>query len=125
MSPDKLRTAVETRQYQVAIYHYDYPDDTFWLSPLLGPRGPRGAGNIFGYENQDFETLLQKIDGVRDPARVRGMMHEAHAKFATDVPFIPLWQLDPHLAIGPGVTPRDGFDPLYLFADPDRWGKTP
>jgi ABC-type transport system substrate-binding protein len=125
VSPGELRTKVEARQYQAAFYHYDYPDDTFWLRPLLGPAGPHGAGNIFDYRDPKFDNLLQNIDKVRNFRSVRELMQEAHAKFALDVPFIPLWQLDSCLAIGPGVTPREGFDPLYPFADPDRWGKTP
>jgi peptide/nickel transport system substrate-binding protein len=124
LAPDQLRKSVEKTDYQIAYYYYDFPDDTFWLLPLLGPKRAQGAGNIFAYQNSDLETLLQEIDNSRDFTTVQAKMRSAHNKFATDVPFIPLWQVDPIVAIGPGVTPREGFDTQYLFADADRWGKT-
>ncbi len=45
-SEDQLHKDVEvTHNYDLAYYHYDYPDDVYWLGPLLDPAGD----NYLGY----------------------------------------------------------------------------
>ena len=42
LSPYQLREDVEvTKKYDLAYYHYDFPDESYWLAPLFGP--PPGA----------------------------------------------------------------------------------
>ena len=39
VSPNELRDAVERdHNYSLAYYHYDFPDDVYWLGPLLDRR---------------------------------------------------------------------------------------
>ena len=36
VSPNDLRDVVERdHNYSLAYYHYDFPDDVYWLGPLL------------------------------------------------------------------------------------------
>jgi ABC-type transport system substrate-binding protein len=124
-SPRDLRADVEEVQsFDLAYYHFDFPDETYSLWPLLGP-GPGGSGNFFGFQNNQVETNLQELRGHRDFAQVKRYMHGIHEILNSEVPLIPLWQLDPLLAWHPTVKPPGPVDPLLVFTDIDRWRVDP
>jgi ABC-type transport system substrate-binding protein len=125
VDPVALRADVEgeTPNYELAYYHYDFPDDTYWLGPLLGRRGPAGD-NYLGYKGEDVQKLLQETMGRRDVARVQKDAHLLHRKLYEEMPLIPLWQLDPLWAVGSGLQ-TGPLDPLRVFADVDRWELKP
>ena len=125
---DALRHDVEeTHAYDLAYYHYDFPDDVYWLGPLLDTRGGPD-GNYLGYaggDKDDLIPLLKDESRQRDFPQVREWAHELHARFlAEEMPFIPLWQLDPLAAIHNDVVPPTSdpsFDPLLVFTDVELW----
>jgi ABC-type oligopeptide transport system substrate-binding subunit len=119
-SPEALRAEVEARDYELAYYRYDFPDETLWLTPLLGPKGPLGRGNVFGYAGARLQTDAQQVLGRRDFAQARDLAHTLHDAFLRDMPFVPLWQLDPLHALRNTVE-APPFDPLLLFTDAERW----
>jgi ABC-type transport system substrate-binding protein len=125
VDPVSLRADVEgeTPNYELAYYHYDFPDDTYWLGPLLGRRGPAGD-NYLGYKGEDVQKLLQETMGRRDVARVQKDAHLLHRKLYEEMPLIPLWQLDPLWAVGSGLQ-TGPLDPPRVFADVDRWELKP
>jgi ABC-type transport system substrate-binding protein len=115
-----LRSDVEeVNDYDLAYYHYDFPDETFWLWPLL-----RDGGNYLGFSNAEVETMLVDSMGRRDFAQVQRYAHQIHEILVREMPLIPLWQLDPLLAWGKHVKPG-AIDPLLVFTDIDQWHLEP
>jgi ABC-type transport system substrate-binding protein len=114
--PQELRSDVEEiRSYDLAYYHYDFPDETFWLWPLLG------LGNQLGLATPtEVETSLRESMGRRDFPMVQKYTHQVHETVVTEMPLIPLWQLDALLAWGKQVRPGL-VDPLLVFTDIDQW----
>jgi ABC-type oligopeptide transport system substrate-binding subunit len=131
LGPRELRRDVEEMQaYDLAYFSLDYPDETYWLYPLLDPRatGP-GGRNFLGYQNDaDLEGAILKAMTYRDPYRVKNLTHHIHQVFFEKMPFIPLWQLDTHLAINHQSLsmvdlqdrPVDP-DPLLIFTSVEAW----
>ncbi len=128
--PYTLRREIEEGSYELAYTYYDFPDDTYWLAPLLGPRaGP--TGNYLNYSNAVLETQLLRIRGWRDFAQVRKTMRELHRSLWLEMPIIPLWQLDPLLAVRDDLKRTasngqlsplvPGIDPWLVFSDIDDW----
>jgi len=111
-----LRDQVEKMHtFDLAYCHYDFPDDTFWLWPLLG-----GDENCFGYNNGPTTELLRQAIRHQDFDEVKKRYRELHSLFASEVPLIPLWQLDPLLAIHKDVKTAP-YDPHLLFTDIELW----
>jgi ABC-type oligopeptide transport system substrate-binding subunit len=128
--PYKLRNDVEeTQDYDLAYYHYDFPDDSYWLAPLLGPP-PRADEkkneNMFRFifTNTDIFTLLALAESHRNFAVVCQSQREIHKQLLKHMPFIPLWQLDPLLAYRGEVQPV-GLDPCKVFSNIEEWRVKP
>lgn len=119
--PAELRREVEElRQYDLAYYSWDYPDQTFWLWPLFDPRGGR---NYLNYRNDpELESRFRRLQSHRDFTQVQKLTREIHEHFLKQMPFIPLWQLDTHLVIHPSLQlPPGPLDPHAVFSDVDQW----
>jgi peptide/nickel transport system substrate-binding protein len=115
----QLRKDVEAGTYELAYYYYDYPDETYWLSPLLAPR-PNGL-NIFGSQPTDeLASLFQNVQVHRDFTQIKEITRRIHEIVYKDMPFIPLWQLDPLIAIHNSIKVPP-FDPLVVFNEIDTW----
>ncbi|HTU17098.1 MAG TPA: ABC transporter substrate-binding protein, partial [Gemmataceae bacterium] len=120
--PYQLREDVEQRQnYDLAYYHYDFPDESYWLAPLLGPP-PRTAGNknMFQLANPTITDVLAKMESYRDFTEVRKCQWELHQQLRKEMPFIPLWQLDPLLAYRRNVRPA-ALDSQLVFRNIEEW----
>ena len=125
LSPDALRNAVEgTHDYDLAYYHYDFPDDVYWLGPLLDPAAGTDRENYMGYKGvgkDGLNPMIQDAGRRRDFPQVREYTHLLHDKFLNaEMPFIPLWQLDPQVVLHTDVV-APTFDPLLVFTDVERW----
>jgi ABC-type transport system substrate-binding protein len=120
--PYQLREDVEQRQiYDLAYYHYDFPDDSYWLAPLLGqPARADGVVNMFRFINADITRLVAETDSYRDFAVVQKYQRMIHKRLFEEMPFIPLWQLDPLLAYRLELEPN-GLDPLLVFNNVEEW----
>jgi ABC-type oligopeptide transport system substrate-binding subunit len=111
-----LRHEVEVANgYDLAYYHYDFPDETYWLGPLLG-----APGKYLGAKGGPALTLLQEARGRRHFAEVRKQTRLAHEQLLQEMPLVPLWQLDPLAALHEDLEAVP-FDPLLVFTDVDRW----
>jgi peptide/nickel transport system substrate-binding protein len=122
----ELRHDVEDLQdYDLAYYHYDYPTPAYWLWPLFDPQATdKGGRNYLGYQNEKLESHFRKVMVHRDLSRVRSEMHQIHQLVFEQMPIIPLWQLDTHIAIHESVKHPDIArlaDPLLIFRDLDKW----
>lgn len=114
-----LRHEVEVaNDYDLAYYHYDFPDETYWLGPLLG--APGGRENYLGAPGGAALTLLQEARGRRHFADVRKHTWLAHEQLLQEMPLVPLWQLDPLAALHEDLEAVP-FDPLLVFTDVGRW----
>lgn len=127
--PAELREEVEVKhEYELAYYHIDYPDETYRLWPWLKPP-KEGGKNFFGYEpDGQFQQDMKLASVYRDFNKVKFYTHRIHAKFQDEMPFIPLWQLDTHIAIHADVRtyPEPArLDPLRVFQDVERWELAP
>ncbi|MFO0842089.1 MAG: ABC transporter substrate-binding protein [Gemmataceae bacterium] len=125
--PHQLRDEVETTQnYELAYYHHDFEDETLWLYPLLGPHGRAGAEGYLGYTGP-LVANVQAAMSQRDFEEVRKYARETHSQFLhSDMPLLPLWQLDPLCAYDKRVVDFNGAaDPLPWFHEADRWRVRP
>src|SRR5262249_2585044 len=98
----RLHEEVVDQDYELAYYWYDYPDQTYWLWPLLDPRSAQPGGrNFLAYtKGAGLEKLFREAMGHRDFNRVKAITHTIHRVFAQqEMPFIPLWQLDRHVVV--------------------------
>jgi ABC-type oligopeptide transport system substrate-binding subunit len=122
LDPHKLREDVEgTHDYELAYYHYDFPDDTFWLGPLLGQRALPQGGNYLGYQG-DLSMRIQNSLSYRNPSELKQAARNTHEKLSAEMPLIPLWQLDPLIAWQAHVKPEPfPFDPWRVFGDIETW----
>jgi ABC-type transport system substrate-binding protein len=113
--PSSLRQKVIKGDFELVYYFYDFPDEAYWLGPLLGPRG------LTGGRGEKVAGLLNRAAGRRDFPEVRSYAHLLHRMvLKEEMPLVPLWQLDPLLAIHPTVK-APPFDPRLVFTDIERW----
>ena len=135
LPPHELRDAVEgAHAYDLAYYHYDYPTDAFWLWPLFDPqaRETRDSNYLGYYTDSGLQQQFGEVLAHRDFPQVQKATHVLHELIFDRMPFIPLWQLDTHIAGSKdlqfdthvALTPdlkAVPFDPLLVFTDIDRW----
>jgi ABC-type oligopeptide transport system substrate-binding subunit len=120
-NPHGLREDVElTQSYDLAYYHYDYPDETYWLRPLLGPNVPERGENYLGFRGGALEGFFDETRGRRYFPEVQKHMRLAHKPLLEEMPLIPLWQLDPLVAVHEQVQ-APPFDPQLVFTDAELW----
>jgi len=126
VTPYQLREAVErTKDYDLAYYHYDFLDEIYWLEPLFGPPPDADdSNNLFKFHNGELMNLLLWMKSYRSFAEVRQYQWRAQERLNLEMPFIPLWQLDPLLAYRRNVQPA-ALDPLLLFGNIEEWRMQP
>jgi ABC-type transport system substrate-binding protein len=128
LSPHDLRDdLVIHKNYDLAYCHYDFPDESYWLGPLFGP--PPGSTddnsmNIFKFRTEALSNFLSEMKIYRDFTKVRERQWEIHNLLNREMPFIPLWQLDPLLAYRREVQPAT-LDPLLVFNNIEEWRLLP
>jgi ABC-type transport system substrate-binding protein len=130
-TPHELHQEVEVdHDYDLAYYHFDYPDERYWLWPLFNPesRGSRSgdntdAGNYLGYKDDtELDGKFREAMGHRDFAQVQLLSHQIHQLIHSKLPLIPLWQLDTHIAYHKDLRlPAKGLDPLLVFTEVEKW----
>jgi ABC-type transport system substrate-binding protein/tetratricopeptide (TPR) repeat protein len=120
--PHQLRMDVEeTHSYDLAYYSYEFHDESFWLMPLLGPSGPGGSENYLGY-NGPLVSRIQSAAALRHFSQVRDFAHAIHSQMlVSEMPIIPLWQLDPLCAYRKGRLKLPPLDPNRVFAQSELW----
>jgi ABC-type transport system substrate-binding protein len=122
--PRELYEDVVVRNdYQLAYFQHDYADESYWLWPLFDPRAVvPGGPNYLGYRGDaELESLFHKLLTHRQPDTVRGIAHDLHRRIFEQMPLIPLWQLDRHVAVHEKLTETGTLDPLAVFANVDDW----
>ncbi len=143
--PRELFKRVEAEhRFTVALLAHDYHDDWYplGLAALLDPdaAGPNGR-NVTGFGLKPTaptaadDTLVQRLtDATRTrdfTGKLKPLAHDIHKRFADSVPFVPLWQLDRHVAVSKKVriqfdgsaeaVPLKQLDPTPLLQNVSRW----
>ncbi len=120
-NPRDLRKEVESVTYDLAYYHYDFPDETYWLWPLFAPRG---SENIFGAQPDRLEGMFLNAAASRYFPKVKSDTWKIHDELCETMPLVPLWQLDPLAAVHSCVE-APPFDPVIVFNEIERWNVEP
>lgn len=132
------------QRFTVAYWTHDYRDDWYplGLASLLDPdaAGP-GGRNLFGFGLKQSapaaadDALAQRLlDATRTrdfDGKLKPLALDIHKRFADSVPFVPLWQLDRHVAVSKKVkivfdgsaeeVPAKRLDPTLLLQSIGRW----
>jgi ABC-type transport system substrate-binding protein len=128
VEPHLLREQVEGGDYQLAYYHYDFPDGTYWLWPLLG--SPPGGENYLGFQGVTVQNLLREATHFRDFRKVQERTRLVHRLLVSApekgeepnaMPFIPLWQLDTYVLIDEHLKTGGPLDPSRIFTGVEDW----
>jgi ABC-type transport system substrate-binding protein len=121
-TPEQMHDEVEvTQTYDLAYWWYDFPDETFWLMPLLGPRGKTGGENFLGFHGPLVDKV-QKVTNLRYFSEIQKETRSIHEQFLLfEMPFVPLWQLDPLHATRKGRVDPVPFEPHRIFARSEYW----
>jgi ABC-type oligopeptide transport system substrate-binding subunit len=130
LPPGALRKRVEEEHtYDLAYYSYDFPDETYWLWPLLAEKGKQGRENYLAQGSvlkEPLPELFTDAGDRRDFAEVRKLTHAIHRLLYEQMPVIPLWQLDPLYAAPPvEVLEAPGIDGRLTFTTVERWRLKP
>ncbi|HJT79079.1 MAG TPA: ABC transporter substrate-binding protein [Gemmataceae bacterium] len=123
VDPHDLKEQVEgAHDYDLAYYHYDFPSEAYWLWPLFDPQGTEEHGsNYLGYTNDaDLQQDFGNVMAYCDFEKVREATHALSDRLCEKMPFIPLWQLDRHVALTTDLK-TGPLDPLHLFSDVEQW----
>jgi peptide/nickel transport system substrate-binding protein len=114
--------------FQLAFWHYDYPDEWFSQTGLFAfdPAALGHQGRNFMRYDPDagVKQLLARCQDRRDFGEVRAALRQWHLTFAREMPFIPLWHLDTHALLATGlstVPPAGLLDPLAPFTHIEQW----
>jgi ABC-type oligopeptide transport system substrate-binding subunit len=126
-TPAELRRAVEIEHsYQLAYYHWDFADESYWLWPLFDPKsaGPGGRNFLGPTTDGSLENLFHQVTAHREFSKIQWLTQQIHRHIHDTMPLIPLWQLDTHIAIHDSLRPAqpaEQLDALQLFAHLARW----
>jgi peptide/nickel transport system substrate-binding protein len=122
---DYYQRIVYNTDFQLAYWHYDYPND--WFSPSgLFDQSARGHGgrNFMSYVPKELLQPLSLCTDHRDFGVVRQAMRQLDATFGLEMPFIPLWHLDTHALLAAGLTTvpaASQIDPQAPFTHIEQW----
>ncbi|HEY7328749.1 MAG TPA: ABC transporter substrate-binding protein [Gemmataceae bacterium] len=120
-TPYKLCEDVEkTKDFELAYYHYDFPDESYWLAPLMGTPPGTEDTNMFKFQQNDLTSLLVGTRSFRNFDKFQKYQWSMQDLLNRELPFIPLWQLDPLLAYRREVDPV-ALDPLLVFSNIEEW----
>ena len=88
LSADELRTALSAGDYDLALTELrgQARDAESFLSPWRSD----SPGNVVGYENGAYDTLLKVIRSASDEKARQGCLHDAEALLLDDCPVAPL-----------------------------------
>jgi peptide/nickel transport system substrate-binding protein len=117
------REVEQDNNYDLAYYSWDYPNEAYWIWPLFDPAAAvPGGRNVLRYVNDDqLASFFHKTMTYRDFTKVKRYAHDIHDRIYEQMPFIPLWQLDTHLAYHNTLMLPPDIDPLLIFTDVENW----
>jgi peptide/nickel transport system substrate-binding protein len=127
LSPAEMRQALQQRDYDLLYLPLDRADEPWRLWSLFDPQESAlrpGGSNYLGCDDAKLQSQLRSALQHRSFPAVREIMQGVHAHLYETMPFIPLWQLDTHLAIHASLR-LPPLDALALFGDVLEWKLAP
>ena len=112
----------KVRNFDLAYWHYDYLDETYWCEPLFDSRNH--SVNIMQHINKpEFADLFSNMRTHKQFREVRKYAREVDAYVSENLPVIPLWRLDTFVAISKKVDfgKNKSLDPIHPFGDIENW----
>ena len=88
LSADELRETLAAGDYDLALT--DLRGDARDAESFLAPWRGDSSGNLVGYENGAYDTLLKVICSASDEKARQGCLHDAEALLLDDCPVAPL-----------------------------------
>ena len=88
LSADELRETLAAGDYDLALT--DLRGDARDAESFLAPWRGDSTGNLVGYENGAYDTLLKVIRSASDEKARQGCLHDAEALLLDDCPVAPL-----------------------------------
>lgn len=124
--PAELRQAVEVdHRYQLAYFHWDHADDSYWLGPLFDSdpeaAAPGGRNFLGTLPDATLAGLFKQVMQRRDFGEVQRLTQRIHQHLDSTMPLVPLWQLDIRIAIHDQLIMPARLDPLAVFGQVERW----
>jgi len=118
---------IDTHDYELAYFSWDFPDKSYWLWPMFDPRAVEPGGrNFLGYQNDaGLVSLFHRMQTHRDFSVVQELGRNIHQVIYDRMPIIPLWQLDTHVAMHQTLSIPVDLDPLLIFPGVENWTLTP
>lgn len=84
---------------------------------LLGPAGVAGGASDF------MATILSRADSAANLPDLQRVLHEVHEVASSDLPVIPLWQVQCYMAVGAGISGVSD-QPMTPYEHIERWRLT-
>ena len=88
LSADELRETLAAGDYDLALT--DLRGDARDAESFLAPWRGDSSGNLVGYENGAYDTLLKVIRSASDEKARQGCLHDAEELLLDDCPVAPL-----------------------------------
>jgi ABC-type transport system substrate-binding protein/outer membrane biosynthesis protein TonB len=112
----------EQPDFDIAFWYYDFDNETLSLRPLLDPEGLGARGrNYMGFERDNqLQGFLRELLSHREFAATQRTMQAIHDAVMDRMVFVPLWQIDRHVAVHRSLQFRR-LHPLQVFDEVEQW----
>lgn len=107
---------------------WDYDNETLNLRPFLDVVCTNGNGpNFMGYQlppNPQDPTLMRYFSNSlnnRELENARRQMYSIHKHIMDNAIFVPLYQLDKHVAVHRNLDQAERLHPVYVFDGVEKW----
>ncbi len=121
-----LELSKEEPNFDLLYTSYDFDSELLHIRPLLDPSAANGQGrNYMGYQrnspDNDLMRFILESQNSRALETVKQKMNAIHGHIVKNAIFVPLWQLDRHIAVHRNLDKYNRFHPLYVFDGVENW----
>jgi peptide/nickel transport system substrate-binding protein len=112
-----IPNVVAKGRFEVALFGWQFDPDPADAAPIYSCRG---IDNYTGYCSRSVSRALAQASRTLDPAAQARILNAADRSIASDVPVLPLFQINPPTVVRRSVK---GFDvpPYNPFSDAENW----
>lgn len=112
----------ERPTFEAVYTHYDFPNELLSLWPLFDTSSVTPLGQNFMGDCRDTAliSLFRSMQNKRELGFIVRRTHEAYDLMWRKMHFVPLWQLDPHVAVHRSLV-ITRLHPTHIFEDVEQW----
>jgi ABC-type transport system substrate-binding protein len=120
--PEAFPAMLDAGAFDLAYWRHDFKDQTYWLWPLLDPRGigPGGPNFMRYYQDKDLQELFTQLNSHKQFPQIQKLTHNVHRHVFENAIVIPLWQLDTYVAVDEALE-NVRLDPWVLYGNVEEW----